>query len=80
MDKSLFEQKIRRCNRCDMPETSQLISFDEFNICKACRSSEQKMHFDWNKREKKLVELLDHFKSKSGDNYDCIIEFSGLWL
>jgi N-acetyl sugar amidotransferase len=60
-----------------MPETSEGIAFDELGICKACRSSEQKMHIDWAAREKELRRLLEHYKGISGDHYDCLVPISG---
>ena len=42
------------CTRCCLPESSPNIKFDEFGICNACRSSEQKMRINWEKREKIL--------------------------
>ena len=41
-----------------MPETMEGITFDEFDICTPCRSSEEKMHIDWEEREEKLQTLL----------------------
>ncbi|MEK7602526.1 MAG: N-acetyl sugar amidotransferase [Patescibacteria group bacterium] len=65
------------CTRCCIPETQEGIDFDELGICKACRSSEQKIHIDWVARGKQLEEILADAKAKAGDNYDCIIPISG---
>lgn len=65
------------CTRCCIPETQEGVNFDDFGICRACRSSEQKIHIDWTKREKKLREILEEAKKKAGNNYDCIIPISG---
>lgn len=43
---------MKYCIRCCMPETQEGINFDEMGICTACRSSEQKMHIDWDKEKK----------------------------
>jgi N-acetyl sugar amidotransferase len=69
--------KLRYCTRCCMPETNEGMQFDTMGICLACRSSEQKMHIDWTQREKMLREVLEHFRDRSGDNYDCIVPISG---
>ncbi|MEO6054544.1 MAG: N-acetyl sugar amidotransferase [Chthoniobacterales bacterium] len=69
--------KLRYCCRCCMPETVEGIDFDEMGICKACRSSEQKMHIDWIEREKNLRTILENAKAKAGNNYDCLIPISG---
>lgn len=68
---------LRYCVRCCMPETSEGIVFDEMGICRGCQSSEHKMHINWAEREKELRRILEHYKSKSGNNYDCIIPISG---
>tara|TARA_B100000579_G_scaffold42278_1_gene29488 strand:- start:13576 stop:14655 length:1080 start_codon:yes stop_codon:yes gene_type:complete len=60
-----------------MPETSEGTIFDEMGICRACTSSEQKMHINWLDRKKKLEEILDRFRESSGDNYDCLVPISG---
>lgn len=69
--------KLRYCTRCCMPETNEGISFDEMGICTACISQEQKIHINWKEREKKLREIFEHYKSISGNNYDCIVPISG---
>ena len=68
---------IKYCVRCCMPETQEGIKFDELGICKACQSSEQKIHINWVEREKELKNILDKAKTSSGDNYDCIVPISG---
>jgi N-acetyl sugar amidotransferase len=65
------------CIRCCMPETQEGIEFDEMGICTACRSSEQKMHIDWKKREDKLTNILNDAKKRAGNGYDCILPISG---
>jgi len=60
-----------------MPITNEGMQFDEMGICLACRSSEEKMHINWVERQKQLKEILENYKKKSGDNYDCIIPISG---
>jgi N-acetyl sugar amidotransferase len=68
---------LQYCLRCCMPETVEGIVFDEFGICQACQSSEQKMHIDWTLREKALRNILDKFRHKGGSGYDCIVPISG---
>lgn len=69
--------KLRLCLRCGFPETSENIDFDDMEICKACRSSEQKMHINWKLREQRLREILDRFRQKVPFGYDCMIPISG---
>ncbi|NQT90386.1 MAG: N-acetyl sugar amidotransferase, partial [Candidatus Omnitrophica bacterium] len=70
-------KQLRYCVRCCLPETVENIEFDEMGICRGCVSAEQKIHIDWIEREKELRKILDRYKAKSGDNYDCIIPISG---
>ena len=74
--KPLFN-KMKYCVRCCMPATNEGMQFDELGICLACRSSEEKMHINWVERQKQLKEILEQYKAKAGDNYDCIIPISG---
>lgn len=71
----LYESKIRYCTRCCLPETMEGISFDEFGICVPCRSSEEKMHIDWEDRRKSLDRVIDTFRSDV--YYDCMLPMSG---
>ena len=74
--KPLFKN-IRYCVRCCMPETEEGAEHDSLGICRACQSSEQKMHIDWHARERDLIRILEEAKSKAGDNYDCLLPISG---
>ena len=71
----LYDREIRYCNRCCMPETMEGITFDEFGICTPCRSSEEKMHINWEDREKNLKAILD--SQRSDVYYDCMLPMSG---
>jgi N-acetyl sugar amidotransferase len=68
---------LRYCSRCCIPETQEGIAFDELGICRACQSSEQKIHINWVEREKNLQKILKEAKAKAGSNYDCVIPISG---
>ena len=72
-----FKKKLKYCTRCLMPETQEGVNFDELGICTACQSSEDKMHINWDQRQKTLKKILDEAKKKSGNNYDCILPISG---
>lgn len=74
----MYENILRYCVRCCFPETLEGIEFDERGICNGCNSSEEKMHIDWEVREKKLSEKLQHYKEKFKDRaYDCVLPISG---
>ena len=69
---------MRICKRCLYPENHPLnITFDDEGICSGCRVHEEKDILDWKERLEKLKSILDNYKNKSGNNYDCIIPVSG---
>lgn len=74
---SYLLRNIRYCTRCCFPETMDGVSFDEFGVCTACRSSEEKMHIDWEVRERQFSKILKEAKAKSGNSYDCVLPISG---
>ncbi len=74
--KPLFSH-VNYCRRCCIPETQQGQEFDEMGVCKACQTSEHKMHISWAKKEKELRQILEDAKANAGDNYDCILPLSG---
>jgi len=73
--RGLYASKIRYCTRCCLPETMEGITFDEIGICVPCRSSEEKMHIDWEKRRADLDRIIDGFRSPN--YYDCMLPMSG---
>jgi len=77
--KPLFDKHMRYCLRCCIPETEEGTTFDELGICQACRSSEEKMHINWQERQQQLKVILDNAKAKAKEdgNYDCIVPISG---
>jgi len=78
MAKPIYDGIIKYCVRCCMPETAEGIIFDERGVCNACNSSEEKMHINWEQREKDLRAKLMKFKEKYKDHpYDCILPISG---
>lgn len=70
-----YEPNIKYCNRCCIPETMEGITFDEFGICTPCRSSEEKMHINWQERQESLKEIFSNHKQS--DYYDCLLPLSG---
>ena len=70
---------MKYCNRCIMPETTEGIDFDENGICRACASSEQKMHINWEERRKCYGDCCQRQTGCAGspESYDCIVPISG---
>lgn len=67
---------LRRCARCQLPETYETIEFDAAGVCNICRSAEHKQtSVDWAERKQLLDQLIAKYRGKS--DYDCIVPFSG---
>ncbi len=68
---------MQYCKRCLYPENHPLnIIFNENGLCSGCIVHEEKDEIDWQKKADQLKDLLNKYKSKSG-NYDCVIPVSG---
>ncbi|MBN8703048.1 MAG: N-acetyl sugar amidotransferase [Bacteroidetes bacterium] len=66
------------CSRCLYTDNHPLnITFDDDGVCSGCRVHEEKDTLDWNLRSEKLESILNEYRNKSGNNYDCIIPVSG---
>lgn len=50
---------------------------DKDGICDACRFLKVKNKIDWNSRKIELQKILEKYRNKNGNNYDCIIPVSG---
>ena len=69
---------MQYCVRCLYPANHPLgITFDADGVCSGCRIHEEKDALDWQARGERLGNLLDSFRSASGNNYDCIVPVSG---
>ena len=68
---------MKFCTKCLYPDTKPGLHFDENGVCFACKWHELKNTIDWNSRKKELEKILDKFKNKDGNSYDCIIPISG---
>lgn len=73
----LYDGILKYCQRCCMPETNEGMAFDAMGICRACRAAEEKMHINWEEREKELWEILDWAKANAEGGYDCLVPISG---
>lgn len=69
---------MKYCARCLYPENHPLhLTFDEQGVCSGCRVHEEKDSLDWAPRARKLGNIFDSYRNKSGNNYDCIVPVSG---
>lgn len=65
------------CKKCVMPSTKPDLYLDEHGVCNACRSYENRREVDWTKRKIELIEILERYRSRDGENWDCIVPVSG---
>ena len=74
-------QRLRprlHCARCLYTTDHPLgLTLDREGICSGCRVHEEKDRLDWSERWAKLEALVAPYRSKSGENYDCIVPVSG---
>ena len=73
----MSKYSIKYCKSCVMPETKPDLFIDEEGICNACRNYSKRVKIDWEYRKKQLLVILDRYRCRSGNNYDCIIPVSG---
>lgn len=69
---------MRFCSRCLYGSHHPLnITFDDAGVCSGCRVHEEKDCLDWVQRASRLRGILDGYRNRSGNNYDCIVPVSG---
>ena len=69
---------MKICSRCLYPENHPFgIIFDSEGVCSGCRVHEEKNQLNWVERFEKLRRISYQYRSRSGDNYDCIVPVSG---
>ncbi|MCD4761753.1 N-acetyl sugar amidotransferase, partial [bacterium] len=69
---------MKYCRKCVMPNTKPDLHFDQEGVCDACRSTVKKnRNIDWIKRKNEFEAIIKRYRSKEGNNYDCIIPVSG---
>jgi len=67
---------VKFCVECVMSNQRPRITFDDNGVCSACNFKKDKQSFDWELREKELIELCDKHRSSNGD-FDVIVPCSG---
>ena len=60
-----------------MPNTKPDLIIDDFGICNACSSFNNRTNIDWEARYKDLLEITNKYKSRNQSNWDCVIPVSG---
>jgi len=69
---------IRQCSRCLYDTSHPLgLTIDDEGICSGCRIHEEKDRLDWRARWRRLEQLVEPYRSRTGENYDCIVPVTG---
>ena len=67
---------MKRCSKCNLPETHETITFDALGVCNICNQQTFKREsIDWSQRKKDLDALVGEYRGRY--DYDCIVPFSG---
>lgn len=67
---------MKRCAKCNLPETHETIIFDSQGVCNICSQQDfKKGSIDWGKRKKDLDVLVEEYRGRY--DYDCLVPFSG---
>jgi len=68
---------MKSCNKCLVTETADTITFNDNGTCSVCVQVEHKLDVvNWHDRREELDRIRFEAK-KRGDQYDCIVPFSG---
>jgi N-acetyl sugar amidotransferase len=68
---------VKYCPKCLQPDTRPNSKFTESGICSACHYFAELQHVDWQERYEILEDLLERYRRKPGQYFDCIIGVSG---
>ena len=68
---------LKYCLKCVIPETRPHTEIGSDGICSACKYFEERKQIDWYKRKKALINILEKYREKNKNFYDCIVPSSG---
>lgn len=69
--------KIKYCKKCIMPNTKPDIEFNSSGVCSGCISFDKRKEINWEERSNKFLKIIDEYKKKSNNYYNCIVPCSG---
>ncbi len=70
--------KMRWCVKCVYPASSAVpLAFDDSGVCSGCRTASQRSHIDWKKRKDRFEKIIEEYRSRKNNSYDCLIPVSG---
>ena len=71
-----YKSNLKKCTKCQLPETYETIEFDKDGACNICEGIKYKTeNIDWKKRKLLLDKIIEDNRGKY--SYDCVIPFSG---
>ena len=78
LEKQILEipKEVKWCNKCVISNQRPRIVFDDKGVCSACNNMVYKEQINWEKREQKLLNLLDKHRSQDG-SWDVLVPSSG---
>lgn len=69
---------VQFCKRCLYTTAHPLgLTIDEEGICSGCRVHEEKDILNWDERWEKLKKIVEPYRNKKNDYYDCIVPVTG---
>lgn len=69
---------VRYCSRCVYPGVAATpLTFDDEGVCSGCRTHEEQLTVDWDRRRAMFDRLIARYRSADRSNYDCVIAVSG---
>lgn len=77
-DKKVLQlpKKVQWCKKCTISNQRPGLVIDENGVCTACKNKTYKGNINWDERERELLKLLEHYRSKDG-SWDVIVPSSG---
>lgn len=68
---------MKYCKNCLQPDTRPNTKFTDEGLCPACHYFEQLQHVDWQERADILEDIVQKYRGKAKQPFDCIIGVSG---
>ncbi len=65
------------CKQCLNPSTRPSLHFSDDGVCSACTNYTERKSVDWEKRKVEFLKVIEQYRNKNSENYDCIIGVSG---
>lgn len=68
---------MKYCTQCLQPDTRPNTEFTSAGLCPACDYFAKTQEVDWQERYEQLLDLLEKYRRKPGQQFDCLIGVSG---